>query len=64
MADMLLSRRNFVKMIGAGIVSLALPKAASADFGKKTNFVFILVDDMGWMDMGCYGSQHSSLRIV
>ena len=23
---------------------------------KKPNFVFILMDDMGWKDIGCYGS--------
>ena len=22
----------------------------------KPNFVFILIDDLGWMDLGCYGS--------
>ena len=25
--------------------------------GEKLNFVFILVDDLGWMDTGCYGSR-------
>jgi len=25
--------------------------------GEKLNFVFILVDDLGWMDTGCYGSK-------
>ncbi|MHC4326244.1 MAG: sulfatase-like hydrolase/transferase, partial [Planctomycetota bacterium] len=24
---------------------------------EKLNFVFILVDDLGWMDTGCYGSK-------
>jgi arylsulfatase A len=24
---------------------------------KKPNFVFILIDDMGWKDLGCYGSR-------
>ncbi len=24
--------------------------------GKQTNFVFFLVDDLGWADLGCYGS--------
>ena len=23
---------------------------------KKPNIIFILIDDMGWMDLGCYGS--------
>ena len=25
--------------------------------GKDTNFVFFLVDDLGWADIGCFGSQ-------
>ncbi|MFP6753238.1 MAG: sulfatase-like hydrolase/transferase, partial [Pirellulaceae bacterium] len=24
---------------------------------KPTNFVFFLVDDLGWADLGCYGSE-------
>ncbi len=24
---------------------------------QKPNFIFILIDDMGWMDLGCYGSE-------
>ena len=23
---------------------------------QKSNFIFILVDDLGWTDLGCYGS--------
>src|SRR5438045_1374405 len=26
--------------------------------GKKPNIVFFLVDDMGWMDCGAYGSKY------
>ncbi len=29
----------------------------SNNYSKKHNIIFILVDDMGWMDMGCYGSE-------
>ncbi|MQY79535.1 MAG: sulfatase-like hydrolase/transferase [Bacteroidetes bacterium] len=25
--------------------------------GKKPNFIFLLVDDLGWTDLGCYGSK-------
>ena len=31
--------------------------AAQPQSGDKLNFVFILVDDLGWMDTGCYGSR-------
>jgi arylsulfatase A len=30
--------------------------AANAEPPPKLNFVFILIDDMGWKDLGCYGS--------
>ena len=34
----------------------AQPRSDEAT-GEKLNFVFILVDDLGWMDTGCYGSK-------
>jgi arylsulfatase A-like enzyme len=30
--------------------------SAQADETTRPNFVFILIDDMGWRDLGCYGS--------
>jgi arylsulfatase A-like enzyme len=57
----MMNRRNFLKICAAsGLVSV-LPTGCSA-FGKKTtpntrpNVVFILVDDLGWMDLNCQGS--------
>jgi arylsulfatase A-like enzyme len=54
------SRRNFLKALGAGAAALALPQGAAparaAAGAKKLNFVFILIDDMGWRDIGCFGS--------
>lgn len=32
------------------------PGWAQADDGPKPNFVFILMDDLGWKDLGCQGS--------
>lgn len=50
-------RRGFMKVLGAGLASLAVPQLAMADkTGKKLNFVFILVDDLGWTDLVCFGS--------
>jgi arylsulfatase A len=34
----------------------AAPAWAEAADLQKPNFVFILIDDMGWKDLGCYGS--------
>ncbi|MGB2866798.1 MAG: sulfatase-like hydrolase/transferase, partial [Sedimentisphaerales bacterium] len=35
----------------------AAPPRTDEATGEKHNFVFILVDDLGWMDTGCYGSR-------
>jgi arylsulfatase A-like enzyme len=54
-----MKRRDFLKLsIGAGALTL-IPGcflATPEQKKKKLNFVFILIDDMGWTDVGCYGS--------
>ncbi len=51
-----ISRRRFLGMSAAAAGStLAAPWAGAA---SKPNFVFILVDDLGWADTGCYGSTY------
>ena len=55
------TRRGFLKALGLGAASLAVAGhtgIAQARSGDKLNFVFILVDDLGWMDTGCYGSKY------
>ncbi len=55
-------RRNFLKAVGLGAASLALPTCiagtgrAKQKTNKRPNIVFILIDDMGWPDVCCYGS--------
>ena len=59
-----MNRRGFLKAIGLGAAAMAVPvglgqdRQASAARKKrgKPNFVFFLIDDMGWKDLGCYGS--------
>lgn len=53
-----LSRRNFIKAIGAGFYSLSisgcsLPSAQQ----KRPNIIVIMVDDMGFSDPGCFGGE-------
>ncbi|HUS93413.1 MAG TPA: sulfatase [Phycisphaerae bacterium] len=51
------TRRQFLKTLGLGAAAMAMPRAARAAGGKKLNFVFVLADDLGWADLGCYGSR-------
>jgi arylsulfatase A-like enzyme len=65
MADTFLNRRDFVRILGLGAASAVFPKwltgaaqlAASSKTPSKPNFVFFLIDDLGWADLGCYGSK-------
>jgi len=60
-----LSRRQFLRgavaaggAIAAGAAALMLPRrlCAAGPPERKLNFVFILMDDLGWRDVGCNGS--------
>ena len=56
------SRRDFIGMMGFGIGALCLPLSLRQSFGaenseRRPNIVLILTDDMGFSDLGCYGSE-------
>ncbi|MCX5673777.1 MAG: sulfatase [Planctomycetota bacterium] len=56
----MLTRRAVLQGLGAGALGLgagALRAMAGAPAGPKLNFVFFLIDDMGWMDLACQGSR-------
>jgi arylsulfatase A-like enzyme len=56
---MQLNRRDFLKRMGIVASSAFAAKFAQANDAvttSKPNFVFFLVDDLGWTDLGCYGS--------
>jgi len=51
------TRRDFLSSAFLGGMSLMMaPTVLRARTPSKPNFVFILIDDMGWTDLSCYGS--------
>jgi arylsulfatase A len=59
-----MDRRLFLKSAATAVVSIAAPGCANATrisaktaSANKSNIIFIIVDDMGWADLGCYGSK-------
>ncbi len=62
-----MDRRQFLKSTAFGAAALILPgcspsssEISKAGKDKKTrpNFLFILADDYGWSQLGCYGSRY------
>jgi arylsulfatase len=57
------TRRTFLKSLGLGVAALAAPGCTGALSSRQTastaqpNIIVILADDMGFSDLGCYGSE-------
>ena len=51
-----MNRRHFLKSIALGAAALSGFNFRQCAQPQKMNFVFVLVDDLGWTDLGCYGS--------
>ena len=54
-----MERRNFLKTIGITASSIALPQFDFFKNGasRNPNIVFILADDLGYGELGCYGQE-------
>ena len=51
------TRRDFMTTLALGAAALAAPRRlAAATAAPRPNFLFFLVDDLGWRDLGCFGS--------
>lgn len=56
-----LSRRTVLGGMGAATAAASMPGwAQNPSAARRPNILFILADDMGWADLGCYGSRHIS----
>jgi len=54
-----LGRRQFMALVGAGALGAVIPKTLGettpAAPARRPNVLVILIDDVGWADIGCYG---------
>ena len=60
-----MDRRKFLKTMSIGTIGFTLLKCSKSSdtssmsfTGSKPNFVFFLVDDLGWKDVGFMGSEY------
>lgn len=51
-----MNRRDFLKALALSVLAPQARGRASSARKRRLNFVFFLVDDLGWTDLGCFGS--------
>jgi arylsulfatase len=54
-----MNRRNFLQMLSMSAAAAALPGQTSSS-PSRPNIVLMMADDMGFSDIGCYGSENAT----
>lgn len=53
----MITRRQFIQTTAAAPLALSVNNKGFAQSNTKPNIIMILVDDMGWSDVGCFGGE-------
>ena len=46
-----------LRLVLIGFAPFTLAAGSSINIQEKSNVIFFLVDDLGWADLGCFGSR-------